>query len=210
MPATPEPVAVAGNDVANPDLGLFTVPNLITLVRMLVLPLFLWFLFARDNRAAAAWTLAVLGSTDWVDGYVARRFNQVSEIGKIIDPVADRLLLFVGIVAIMVDGSVPTWVGILVLVREIGISIAVLGLAAMGGARVDVTFVGKTGTAGNLMAFPLFLGSESTLSYAPVLRVMAWMAVIPGLIFSYYAAMTYIPLARDAFTRGRGGRTESE
>ena len=71
------------------------------------MPLFLWLLFGRDNRLAAAWLLAVLGATDWVDGYIARRFNQVSTLGKVLDPTADRLLLAVGVISILVYGSVP-------------------------------------------------------------------------------------------------------
>src|SRR3954471_3299295 len=86
-----------------------TIPNVITVIRLLCLPLFLYLLFGRENRAAAASLLGILGATDWVDGYVARHFHQVSELGKILDPVADRLLFFVGITAIVVDGSCPLW-----------------------------------------------------------------------------------------------------
>ena len=88
---------------------ILTIPNVITLVRLCLLPVFLWLLFARDNRAAAAGLLAVLGTTDFLDGYIARHFNQVSELGKILDPVADRLLFFVAVGGIMLDGSVPLW-----------------------------------------------------------------------------------------------------
>ena len=98
-----------------------TIPNVISVVRLCCLPLFLCLLFGRDNRAAAAWLLAALGATDLIDGYIARRFDQVSDLGKILDPVADRLLFFVGVGGIMVDGSVPA------LVRHRG--------ARAGGAR---------------------------------------------------------------------------
>ena len=74
-----------------------TAPNLFTLLRLCCLPLFLYLLFGRDNRAGAAWLLGGLGATDWVDGWLARRFDQVSEFGKIFDPTADRLLFIVGI-----------------------------------------------------------------------------------------------------------------
>jgi len=89
--------------------GVATVPNLITLLRLCCLPVFLWLLLGRDDRAAAAWLLGGLGATDWVDGWVARRFDQVSEFGKMFDPTADRLLFLVAIVAILVDGSAPAW-----------------------------------------------------------------------------------------------------
>src|SRR4051812_15304491 len=99
---------------------ILTLPNVLSLVRLLCVPLFLWLLFwAPDkHRAAAAFLLGALGATDWVDGYVARHFNQVSTLGKVLDPTADRILLGVGIVAIMIDGSVPLWIGFAVIIRE--------------------------------------------------------------------------------------------
>ena len=90
---------------------VLTIPNVISVVRLGCLPLFLWLLFGRDDRASAAWLLAFLGTTDFLDGYIARHFDQVSNLGKILDPVADRLIFIVGGGAILVDGSVPTWFG---------------------------------------------------------------------------------------------------
>ena len=99
----PAPVSSpAGSD----ESAILTVPNVITLVRLACLPLYLYLLFGRDNRVAAAVLLAVLGATDWVDGYVARHFHQVSNLGKVLDPMADRLLFFVGVGGIIVvDGA---------------------------------------------------------------------------------------------------------
>ena len=74
-----------------------TVPNAFTLFRLCCIPLFLYLLFGRDNRAGAAWLLGGLGATDWVDGWLARRLHQTSEFGKMFDPTADRLLFIVGI-----------------------------------------------------------------------------------------------------------------
>ena len=116
---------------------ILTVPNVITVVRLAMLPVFLWLLFAQEDRAKAAGLLAVLGITDFLDGYIARHFNQVSDIGKILDPVADRLLFFVGAGAILVDGSVPTWFAVAVLVREALVAGATLALAALGASRVS-------------------------------------------------------------------------
>ena len=85
---------------------VLTVPNVVTVVRLLCLPVFLWLLFGRDQVVAAAVLLAVLGVTDFVDGYVARHFDQVSELGKVLDPTADRLLFIVGVGGIIIDGAV--------------------------------------------------------------------------------------------------------
>ena len=81
---------------------VLTVPNLVTFVRLLCVPLFLWLLFGAGKQSAAAVLLAVLGATDWVDGYVARRFHQVSTLGKVLDPVADRVLVGTAVIAVMV------------------------------------------------------------------------------------------------------------
>src|SRR6266480_2831631 len=103
---------------------ILTIPNVITLVRLLCLPVFLWLLFHEENRAAAAWLLGFLGATDFVDGYVARHFHQTSELGKILDTVADGPLSFVGIGGILIDGSVPVWFAWAVLIREVLVTAA--------------------------------------------------------------------------------------
>src|SRR3954466_15296630 len=122
---------------ADAKAKIVTVPNLISVVRLACAPVFVW-LLADDELLAAAALLAVLGASDWVDGWIARRFDQGSELGKVLDPVADRILLLVPAVALMVQGSVPLVFGVLVLVREAAISVAVLALAAVGARRIDV------------------------------------------------------------------------
>src|SRR5438445_11246371 len=126
--------------------GVLTIPNLVTLVRLACVPVFCWLLFGRDDRTAAAWLLAVLGCTDWVDGYLARHLGQVSELGKVLDPTADRILLGTVVVSLMVHGDLSPWVGGAALAREILVSGAVIALAAAGARRIDVQWVGKAGT----------------------------------------------------------------
>lgn len=189
----------------SPDRRVFTVPNLMSVARLLAVPVFLWLLFGREDRYGAALLLAVLGATDWVDGYVARHFNQVSELGKILDPLADRVLLGVGVAAILIDGSVPAWVGVTTVLREILVSVGVLVLAALGARRIDVTWWGKAGTFGMMVAFPLFLASnpEGGAPWHDLAGVLAWVAAIPGMVLGWYAAALYIPLARRALAEGR-------
>ena len=179
---------------------VLTIPNLISVARLACLPVFLWLLFAQEQRAAAAWLLAVLGVTDFADGYIARHFDQMTNLGKVLDPVADRLVFIVGGGGILLDGSVPTWFAIAVLAREAVVGAATLTLAAMGARRIDVTWFGKAGTFGLLMAFPLFLAHESSLEWW---QGFAWLTGIPGLALSYYAAALYVPLARRALAEGR-------
>ncbi len=185
---------------------IVTLPNLITLVRLACLPWFLWLLFKDENREAAAWLLAALGITDWVDGYLARHLHQTSDLGKVLDPVADRLLFFVGAGGILIDGSVPTWFAVVVLIRETVVGGTTIILAALGARRIEVTWWGKAGTFGLMVAFPLFLASHSEVSWHSVADELAWIAGIPGLCLSLYAAATYVPIARRALAEGRAER----
>jgi cardiolipin synthase len=186
---------------------IVTIPNVISLVRLACAPVFVW-LLAEDDLLAAAALLAVLGASDWVDGWIARRFDQGSNLGKVLDPVADRILLLLAAVALVVQGSVPLVVGILVLVREAAISVAVLALAAAGARRIDVQWVGKAGTLALMFAFPLYLWADAISGTASdVVLTAAWFMAVCGLVFSYYAALTYVPLARAALRDGRASHT---
>ena len=121
---------------------------------------------------------------------------------------ADRLLFFVGVGAIMIDGSVPIWFAVVVLVREVLVAGATLTLAALGARRIDVTWYGKAGTFMLMMAFPLFLGSNADdLGWQDLAGFLAWATGIPGLILSWYSAVLYVPLARQALAEGRADRS---
>jgi cardiolipin synthase len=194
------------------DRGLWTIPNLISVLRLLAIPWFVWLVLHDDKPIAAGILLAILGATDWVDGYIARRFDQGSNFGKIIDPIADRALLITAAVVLLIDGSVPPWVGIVVLVREAIISIATVSLAALGARRIDVQWVGKAGTLALMFALPMFLWLDSTspgLGH-DVLAVITWTFTIAGLVLSYYATIGYIPIAREALRDGRKARAAVE
>jgi cardiolipin synthase len=201
---TTAPVIELSDQDAPADTSrVLTIPNVISLVRLACIPLFLWLLFAQDDRATAAYLLALLGATDWVDGYIARHFNQVSTLGKILDPTADRLLLAVGVVAILIDGSVPPVVGWLTIIREVAVAIVAIVLAALGARRIDVTWFGKAGTFGMMVAYPLFLVSNSGVTWADTAEVLAWVAAVPGLVFGYISAVGYVPLGIRALREGR-------
>jgi cardiolipin synthase (CMP-forming) len=185
---------------------IVTLPNVISLVRLGCVPVFVW-LLADDHLLAAAALLALLGATDWVDGWIARRFDQGSDLGKVLDPVADRILLLVAALALIVQGSVPVVVGVLVLARELIVSIAVLVLAAAGARRIDVQWIGKAGTLALMVAFPLFLLADAVHGAVhDVALATAWFFAVTGLVMSYYAAATYVPLARAALRDGRRAR----
>ncbi len=197
-------------DEENPQrqLGVFedrilTVPNLISVLRLAGVPVFLWLLFSQDQRYEAAWLWGLLGATDWVDGWWARRFNVVSEMGKLIDPVTDRVVLITGMLAVGVDGSVPWWLVIAALIREVLVAVAGLVLGALGARRIDVTWWGKVATFGLYFAFPFLLAGASDVSINDWFRVAGWIIAVPSLIYSYLSAAQYVPLAREALRDGR-------
>lgn len=187
--------------------GILTLPNLVTVLRLGCVPVFCWILFGRDDRTAAAWLLAVLGASDWVDGYLARRLGQVSELGKVLDPTADRILLGTVVIALLVDGSVPVVVGVTLITREVLVSVAVLALAAAGARRVDVQWAGKAGTLALMVSLPLFMMGEPGPWGAPA-DFVAWGFALPGLALLWYAAVTYVPIARQALAEGRASRLQ--
>lgn len=189
------------------DPPVLTLPNLITLVRLACIPIFLWLLFGREDRAAAAWLLGALGATDWVDGWIARRFDQVSELGKVLDPTVDRLLFIVGIGGIIIDGAVPLWFCLAVVVREVLLGGAMVVFTILGMDRFAVTWWGKTGTFLLMFAVPGLLLGASDFRFADVVTTASWILGIPGLFISWYAAFTYVPMMRENLSVGRQRRT---
>jgi len=212
------PMASTGDPTTDdglPDDGLpdgevdsiWTVPNLITLLRLLCLPLFVWILFGLPSRQAAAWLLGTIGATDWVDGYLARRLGQTSEFGKKFDPTVDRVFFVVAVVAIAVNDSIPMWIAVALLAREVivGGSVAIATLA-FGMERFDVTWWGKTATFLLMFAVPGFLMGNSSLPIAQAFLVTAWILVVPGLVLSYWTGAAYFPTIVASVRSGREHR----
>jgi cardiolipin synthase len=184
---------------------VLTVPNLVSVVRLLCAPVFVMLLSSphRAHWVAAGIVLAALGATDWVDGQLARRLHQVSTVGKVIDPVADRVLLLVAAASVVWFGAVPVWVAAVVLTREVVVVLGALLVAASGGRRIDVTLIGKAGTLMMMSAFPLFLFGHAPVSWHQVPEDAAWVFAIPGMVLAWAAAAGYVPAARAAVLEGR-------
>ena len=210
MPDGPRTVlAVAHEGAAEVDT-LWTIPNLFTLLRLLCLPLFLYLLLGRDNRAAAAFLLGGLGATDWIDGYLARRLGQVSEFGKKFDPTVDRLLFIVALLAIIADDAAPRWFCIAVLVREVAVGVTIaIATVFFHMARFDVTWLGKTATFLLMFAIPGFVLGSSDFPAHDLFTVASWLLGIPGLVLSYWTAFNYIPEIRRGVVAGRAARVSA-
>ena len=193
-----------------PGRRVLTIPNLISVLRLACAPVLVWLLLGVDNQTAAFVLLAVLGTTDWVDGWIARHYDQGSELGKILDPTADRILLLTAGVALVIEGSLPVAVGVAVLTREVLVAGATLVLAVAGARRIDVQWAGKAGTLALMFGLPGFLlvhivdpGTART-----VILSLTWLATIGGLILSYWSAAAYVPAAREALREGRLARAQ--
>ncbi|MEZ5238157.1 MAG: CDP-alcohol phosphatidyltransferase family protein [Microthrixaceae bacterium] len=202
---------LGGEEIPEGEDRILTAANVITFVRLLCIPLFLWLLFGRDLYWQAAFLLAALGATDWVDGYVARRFAQVSNFGKMFDPTVDRLLMIVGVGSIIIVEAVPLWFGLLVVGREVVMSLYVATITLMGARRMDVSFIGKTGTFCQMVAFPLFLiGADTSLSAGlrDSVTAGAWLVGLPGLVFGYIAFAGYLREGPRALAEGRAARLD--
>lgn len=184
--------------------NIWTIPNLITLIRLLCLPVFLYLLFGRENRAAAAFLLGALGATDWIDGYLARRLGQTSEFGRIFDPTVDRLLFIVALTAIVIDGSIPVWFAVIIIVREVLVG-AMMAITTLffGVEPVTVTWLGKTATFLLMFAVPGFLLGASDIAGADFFQAAAWILGIPGLVLSVWTGIAYIPEVRTGLSRAR-------
>lgn len=197
--------------MSDSDAGWLTWPNAITLIRLALLPVFFWLLFDTAHRAIAAWLLASLGATDWIDGFVARRLHQVSNVGKIIDPTADRILVIAGLIAVAAAGGVPWWFAMTTLARELIVSILTLVLAALGAARINVLWWGKVSTLALMTTFPLFL-LTSNAHHAPLStwqhdgRIACWVIGALGLALSWIVLFGYVRPALSALRAGRQGR----
>lgn len=201
---TPE---VAGAAASAGEDRVLTAANVVTVLRLAGVGVFCWLLFGADEQTAAAILLGVLGATDWVDGQLARRLHQVSTIGKVLDPAADRVLVGTAVIAVIVHGAVPLWFGLLTIAREVLVSGTVLALAAFGARRIDVLWIGKAGTFALMVAYPGFLISHGTAGWQQPFHVVAWIAGALGLVLAWAAAAAYLVPARRALAEGRRARS---
>ena len=170
---------------------VLTLPNAITLFRLLLIPIFLFVAWDRPRLILAGLLLGFIGATDWVDGYLARRLNQTSTVGKVIDPSADRLLLIAAGVVTLHQSLMPAWLLVMIFAREIAVA-SVVGAVAIGfKQRLDVVYYGKAGTLLMMFGFPFFVFAGANTSFSIGFRVIGYVFLLPGLAVLFLALGSY-------------------
>lgn len=181
---------------------ILTIPNLISAIRISLVPVFLWLLLGREDYIAAGLLIGGVGATDWVDGYLARRLGQVSELGKMLDPIADRLAVAAAVIGGWISGAVPAWFAAALLVRETFVGGATMYLAVRTGKKIAVRTLGKRAT------FAIYFAIPSFIVYAGgahgFFRGFAYAVGIPGLILYWIVAVQYLADIRRALSETAG------
>jgi cardiolipin synthase (CMP-forming) len=174
---------------------VLTIPNLVSFLRLLGVPLFWWVLLIEENIPLAGWLVFIIGWTDWIDGYLARRLDQVSELGKTLDPVADRLMIASAVVGGLIKGVLPAVIGWGLLARELLMAVIALILLVRKAGQLEVRRLGKVATFVLYGAVPAFYVAEGV--FIPVVfSGIAWFFGVIGLAFYWYAAVQYLADAR--------------
>jgi cardiolipin synthase (CMP-forming) len=174
---------------------ILTVPNLVTLVRLVGVGVFWWMLLGRENVVAAAWLIFAIGWTDWIDGYLARRLDQVSRLGKALDPVADRLMIVSAVIGGLIADVVPAAIAVPLIAREAIMAVVAGVLVLRGGGVLEVRPLGKWATFilyGSIPSF--YLAAAGVLP--GLMEPLAWTSGIVGLALYWYVLGQYLVDAR--------------
>jgi cardiolipin synthase (CMP-forming) len=178
--------------------AVVTVPNVLSFARIALVPVFWWLSVNERTRLWGIFLFALVVSTDWVDGYVARRTGQVSELGRILDPIADRLAIGAGLVTFAISGIFPFWAALLILVRDVAVLLG--GAAVLWGRniRIEVRWIGKIATFSLMVAITWIAWGNAGGPLGEVLLVGGWLAYVIGVVEYYVAAGLYVIDIREA------------
>ena len=175
---------------------VLTVPNLISFARLALVPAFA-VLILRHQDVWALGVLAVSGASDWLDGLIARRFHQVSRLGQLLDPAADRLFILVTLLGLAWREVVPLWLVIVLVGRDALLAGLLPVLARHGYGPLPVHFAGKAGTFALLYAFPLLLLAERSGAIGTIASALGWAFAWWGVGLYWFAALLYFAQARQ-------------
>jgi cardiolipin synthase len=182
-----------------------TVPNMLSFLRLALIPVFLWLILTHQGGWAIL-LLAFSGFTDFLDGYIARKYNQVTRLGKLIDPAADRLYIFTTLIGLVVTGVIPAWLAGVVIARDVMLLIVYPILATHGYGPLPVHYLGKAGTFALLYAFPLLLLANVFESANFVILPIAWAFALWGAGLYWWAGFVYVKQVRDLVSGVRASR----
>ncbi len=170
---------------------ILTVPNILSILRLCLLPVFLWLVLGPEADGLAVAVLMFMGISDYFDGYVARRWDQASRLGAVLDPVADRLYIVAVVVGLGLREIIPLWLVVALLARDLLLWILVPFLRTRGYSALPVHFLGKAATAALLYAFPLLLLGDGAGRFAEVCKVFGWAFTIWGVGMYWWAGLLY-------------------
>jgi cardiolipin synthase len=163
----------------------------VSALRLLGVPLFLWLVLGPEQDVIALVVLMLSGVTDWLDGYLARRLNQTSKLGEILDPVADRLYILAVVVGLAFRDIIPWWVAVILPARDAFLWLLVPFLRTRGYSALPVHFLGKAATFNLLYAFPLLFVGDGTSTVATLGKVFGWAFAIWGIGLYWWAGLLY-------------------
>jgi len=173
------------------------VPNAISVARLAGVPVFLWLVLGPQADWWAVGLLILAGISDWLDGKLARAWNQQSQLGQVLDPAADRLYIAATLAGLAIRGIIPWWLVALLVSRELVVGVALLVLRRHSYGPLQVSLVGKAATLCLLYAFPLLFIGEHTGSAALTARVLGWAFAIWGSALYWWAAGLYLLQTRQ-------------
>ena len=177
---------------------VLTVPNGISLFRIAMIPVFFLLIVQEDTTTAGLVLFGLVIATDWVDGTIARRTGQVSELGKVLDPVADRLAIAAGLIALVIRGVFPLWAGLAILGRDLVVLIAGTYVLSRHRVRLDVRWIGKIATFTLMVAIPAISWGALGLPLGAAGTTIGWVCFTVGIVEYYVAAFAYAQDARRA------------
>jgi cardiolipin synthase len=171
---------------------VWTLPNGLSMLRLLGVPVFLWLVLGPRADALAVGVLVVAGFTDWLDGHLARRWHQRSRLGQMLDPIADRFYILAALIGLAVRAIIPWWLVAVLVARDVVIALLVPVLKTRGYSSLPVHFVGKAATFSLLYAFPLVLLGAGVGPLALVARVVGWAFALWGTGLYWWAGWLYL------------------
>ena len=179
-----------------------TVPNLLSMLRLALVPVFLYLLI-NERYVLAICALALASLTDYLDGYFARKWNQITRLGQLLDPAADRLYIFSTLVGLSYVGQIPVWIVAVIFARDAMLAVAYVILANFGYGPLPVHYLGKAATFALLYSFPLLLMAKIWAEAAPVLMPLAWGFALWGVGLYWWAGLVYLRQVRQVVKNSR-------